>query len=384
MKSQTVLSELFDSTVTIEPLSHEEGMGRRIRGVDLSTPLTPKQAKMVVQLLDDHNILTFPGQDLTPFELQDMERFANYFGAPIPHPKNYANYGASPEKLVLLPIEERTSSRSNQAFPGRIRCVAGADSPAVYIVTNLNGSGPQEQEETTGGQHWHTDIEFEPVPLSTSLFYVQCAPVTRKANGSWVTNPPRPQGFYHPDSAAELSELREALPLNGETAYANTAAAYSALSNSQRAELDSVMVRRRFRVGDSGWLAPLVYTNPRNGKKSLHSPVWASRGKNVAPVEVQGKTPKESREFLDRLEAHVLQPQFRYDHAHCPGDVTVWSNFATLHTAPPSKRIINNADDARLMYRISCKGLPTETLPRNDSDEWINENIQPPYRSPVF
>ena len=222
MKSQTVLSELFDSTVTIEPLSHEEGMGRRIRGVDLSTPLTPKQAKMVVQLLDDHNILTFPGQDLTPFELQDMERFANYFGAPIPHPKNYANYGASPEKLVLLPIEERTSSRSNQAFPGRIKCIAGADSPAVYIVTNLNGSGPQEQEETTGGQHWHTDIEFEPVPLSTSLFYVQCAPVTRKANGSWVTNPPRPQGFYHPDSAAELSELREALPLNGETAYANT------------------------------------------------------------------------------------------------------------------------------------------------------------------
>jgi taurine dioxygenase len=125
-----------------------------------------------------------------------------------------------------------------------------------------------------------------------------------------------------------------------------------------------------------------VYTNPRTGTKSLHSPIWASRGKNIAPAEIDGLSDTASREFLDQLEAHVLQPQYRYDHIHTPGDVTIWSNFSTLHNAPPAKSVINNAADARLMYRISCKGNPSYSLPRQDTDEWLSDNILPPYRSP--
>ena len=235
-----------------------------------------------------------------------------------------------------------------------------------------------------GGQHWHTDIEFEPVPLSTSMFYVHRVPTTRDApGGTWVTNPPREPGFYHPDSPADLAERREALPLNGETAYADTAAAYAALPEDERRQLDATMVRRRLRRGDPGWLVPLVHTNPRTGTKSLHSPVWASRGKRIAPVEVDGLDEEDSRRFLDRLEAHCLRPEFRYDHVHTPGDVTIWSNFATLHVAPPVKQSINDPDDARLMYRISCKGAPSDELPRDDAQSWIDDNIVPPYRSPL-
>jgi len=83
-------------------------------------------------------------------------------------------------------------------------------------------------------------------------------------------------------------------------------------------------------------------------------------------------------------EEHVLQPQFRYDHVHRPGDVTIWSNFSTLHVAPPNKKIINDPADARLMYRISCKGEPSYELPRPDTDAWIANNIVPPYRSPSW
>ncbi len=104
--------------------------------------------------------------------------------------------------------------------------------------------------------------------------------------------------------------------------------------------------------------------------------------KNIAPVEVDGLTDDASREFLDRLEAHVLKPQYRYDHIHSPGDVTIWSNFSTLHNAPPAKSIVNKPEDARLMYRISCIGEPSYSLPRQDSEDWINTNIVPPYRSP--
>ena len=381
------LKNLFGSNSTLEPLNSNKSMGKRVHGIDLTRPFSIEQAKMVVKLLDLYKIISFPSQDRTGFNLRHLERLANYFGAPIPHPKNYANYGEFKKNktpLELLPAHQQTCFRCDQAFPDHFQCTEGANSPAVYVVNNLVDSGPDKKEELVGGLHWHTDIEFEPIPLSTSMFYVQAAPATRSSNqGTWVDNISREVGFYHPDSDADLTERRNDLPLNGETAYADTAAAYADLTEEKRQELDKVMVRRRMRASDPGWLIPLVYENPRTREKSLHSPIWASRGKNIAPVEVEGMTIDQSRRYLNQLEAHIPQSRYRYDHKHTPGDVTIWSNFSTVHNAPPAKSIINTPEDARLMYRISCKGEPNYRLPRNDPDEWIASNISPPYRSPT-
>jgi alpha-ketoglutarate-dependent taurine dioxygenase len=176
---------------------------------------------------------------------------------------------------------------------------------------------------------------------------------------------------------------RKRLPLNGETAYADTAAAFAALSKEEQTRLEAVQVRRRLNTADEGFLAPLVRADPRSGAKSLHSPVWASRPGVRPPIEVEGMTPEGSREFLDRLEKHVLQPQFRYDHLHAQGDVTIWNNYMTLHTSPPIKAGIDRAEDARLLYRLSCKGEPSLTLPRDDAPSWIANNISGDYHSPA-
>jgi len=61
--------------------------------------------------------------------------------------------------------------------------------------------------------------------------------------------------------------------------------------------------------------------------------------------------------------------------------VTIWSNFSTLHNAPPVKSVINTPEDARLMYRISCKGEPRYSLPRGDDEAWIENNLLAPYQS---
>lgn len=380
------LVRLFGPGAFSVPLSSDDRMGRRIHGVDLTVALSEEQAQLLVALLDRFSVISFPDQGHPSFKLRYLERLANHFGAPITHPKNYANYVEYKKNrapLELLPPQRQTATLCNQAFPDAIRCIDDADSPAVYVVTNLPGSGPDQQEQLASGLHWHTDIEFEPIPLSTSLFYVQRAPTTRdSAGGTWVADIPPDPGFYHPDSPQELTRRRMALPLNGETAYADTAAAFADLPQAKQVELEQTIVRRRLRAGDPGWLIPLVYTNPRTGTRSLHSPVWASRGKNIAPVEVDGMTVRESREFLDEIENHVLHPRYRYDHVHTPGDITIWSNFSTLHNAPPAKRTINNPRDARLMYRISCKGEPSYNLPRRDTDSWIEANILTPYRSP--
>ena len=381
--SESALHDLraaFGDQVAAEPVATPDAMGRRLSGIDLTTPLTADQANAMIGALDAWQIVSVPGQhDMT---VHDLERFANHFGAPIPHPSNIDDYlGGS---IRLKAPADRPSTKVNAAFPDAVQVRPGGDSAAVYLVTNLIGSGPDAEPQFNGGQHWHTDIEFEPIPLSTSMFLVDRVPTTRDANtGTWVTNPGHEEGFYHPESPALLTERRGALPLNGETAYADTAAAYAALDSAQQDRLDQIMIRRRLRKGDEGFLMPLVYVNPRNGLKSLHSPVWASRGKRVAPAQVEGMTADESRLFLDELEQHCLAEQFRYDHVHQPGDVTIWSNFATLHVAPPTKTVVNDPADARLMYRISCKGPVSESVPRGDADEWIAANITPPYRTPV-
>lgn len=381
---QRALHDQFGATASLAPLATADRMGRRIHNVDLSSALSPDQAGLLQSLLDAYHVISFPGQDQHGVNVHHLERLANHFGAPIPHPSNFSNYGAPVDELQPRPVDEQAVARINAAFAGEITCVAGADTLATYPVNNLAGSGPEQEPVISGGQHWHTDIEFEPIPLSTSMFYVQCAPTTRDApGGNWVTNPGHESGFYHPESSASLDQVRMTLPLNGETAYTDTAAAFAALSPERQAELESVQVRRRLRPSDVGWLCDLVYTNPRTSTKSLHSPIWASRGKRVAPAQVEGMSDDESRRYLDALEEHVLQPQFRYDHVHRPGDVTIWSNYSTLHVAPPNKRVINDPADARLMYRISCKGKPSYELPRPDSDEWIANNIVPPYRTPL-
>lgn len=379
-----MLGELFGSQASLEPLTSSDRMGRRVRGLNLAEPLSEGQAELVVGLVDRYSIVSFPDQDTFGVDVVDLERLASHFGAVIPHPKNFSNYRNRDQTPVLAPVNERTSTLVDMAFPGEIKSARGADSAAVYVVTNLVGSGHDKEPEIVGGQHWHTDIEFEPIPLSTSMFLVDRAPTKRESgNGTWVTNPPREPGFYFPGAPPQLAEAREALPLNGETAYADTAAAYDSFNADEREMLDGILIRRRVRPEDDGWLIPLVHTNPRTGRKSLHSPVWASRGKNIAPAEVDGMSEEDSRDFLDRLEERCLRPEFRYDHAHRAGDITIWNNFSTLHTAPPSKRAVNDPEDARLMYRISCKGEPSYRLPRQDSDEWINENIKPPFRSAV-
>ena len=373
-----------DSAYTVA-LSAHQPMGRRIHGIDLTKPLNTQQVKVLVNLLDYHSVISFPKQGGQSFQLSALERLANHFGAPVPHPKNYANYIDYKQNrvpLALLPRAKQTAALCNAAFADDIQCVDGADSPAVYVVTNLPGSGAEKEEQIASGLHWHTDIEFEPVPLSTSMFFVQLAPTTRNSpNNTWVSDKRPDEGFYHPDSNPVLNQRRFDLPLNGETAYADTARAFADLPEVRQRELEQTLVRRRLRIADPGWLIPLVYVNPRTGRKSLHSPIWASRGKNIAPVTIDGLSEQESREFLDEIESHVLQPKYRYDHVHQAGDITIWSNFSTLHNAPPAKSVINKPEDARLMYRISCKGEPSYDLPRTDTDEWLNANIVPPYKS---
>ncbi|MBT5830633.1 MAG: hypothetical protein HOH77_10605 [Candidatus Latescibacteria bacterium] len=384
------LKTLFGVHVDIEGPLLQSGAVVRFTGIDLCGPLNEGQAGFLLDALSQFRVVCIAGQDLDRFSLGHFERFANHWGAPVPHPSNFLRGGKPAQQdgdsdgpIEMIPYEKRRVAAVDKTFPGRLQCMPH-ESPAVLVVTNFRGDVGEGEPRVGNGGSWHTDIEYEPLPIYVSMFLAHKSPILRDApGGNWVEAPvsddPKP---YLEGSDAELIRLRKQLPLNGETAFADTAAAFVALSPEEQASLEGVRVRRRLNPGDEGWLAPLVRTNPRSGLKSFHSPIWASRPRVRPPIEVDGMAMEESRAFLDRLEAHVLQPQFRYDHLHVPGDVTIWDNYMTLHNSSPVKSNIRSIDDARLLYRLSCKGEPALSLPRQDDSEWLAEHINGSYVTP--
>ena len=371
------------------PLAHS-GAGVRFTGIDLCRPLGEDQVGFLLDALSQFGVVCIAGQDLTQFSLARFERFANHWGAPVPHPNNFMRGGKPAQQdgdsegpVEFIPYAKRRVAAVDKTFPGQLQCMPH-ESPAVLVVSNFSGPTGEGDVRVGPGGSWHTDIEYERLPIYVSMFLAHSSPVARTApDGNWVEAPnddnPRP---YYEGSDDKLMQLRKRLPLNGETAYADTAAAFAALPADEQATLEHVQLRRRLNDGDEGWLAPLVRINPRSGIKSFHSPVWASRPRVRPAVEVDGMTLAESRVFLDRLEAHVLQPQFRYDHLHIPGDVTIWDNYMTLHNSPPIKSNIRSIDDARLLYRLSCKGEPALSLPRQDEPDWLAAHVAGGYVTP--
>jgi alpha-ketoglutarate-dependent taurine dioxygenase len=383
------LHALFGVDAHSESPLAQSGAGVRLTGIDLCHPLLEEQVAFLIDALSQFRIVSIAGQNLARFSLAHFERFANHWGAPIPHPNNFMRGGkpaqqdgTSDGQIEWIPYEKRAVTAVDKTFPGQLQCLPH-ESPTVLVTSNFRGMKAEGEARVGAGGSWHTDIEYERLPIYVSMFLVHRSPVSRDAaDGNWMEAPDTAPGPYFDCSDEALTRLRNRLPLNGETAFADTAAAFAALPPEEQAAMESVQLRRRLNEGDEGWLAPLVRTNPRSGIKSFHSPIWASRPKVRPPVEVDGKTMGESRAFLDSLETHVLQPQFRHDHMHVPGDVTIWDNYMTLHNSPPVKFNISSIDDARLLYRLSCKGEPALSLPRQDTTEWLAAHVPGSYSTP--
>ena len=393
---ETRVRRTFGVGASVEGPLAGTGTGVRLRGIDLAEPLSPAQVETLLDALAWCRIVTMPGQDLARLSLDRFERFANHWGAPVPHPSNFMrggkpgqSDGSSVGPIAMRPVEDRFSTRVSAAFDN-LDCLPH-ESPAILVVANFRGDPSKPGEFPTAptttalGGSWHTDIEYEPLPIYVSMFLVHQTPVPRDVAGHWVAEPTRDGGGtkpYFEGSSDELMDRRKRLPLDGETAFADTAAGFAALSSEQQQKCRSLRVRRRLNEGDTGWLAPIVRRNPRSGLESLHSPLWASRPGVRPPVYIEGKSDENSRHMLDELEIHLLSPEFRYDHVHARGDVTIWDNYMTLHNSPPMKVGIRSPEDARLMYRLSCKGEPSLTLPRSDQAAWLAAHISTGYTTP--
>ena len=66
--------------------------------------------------------------------------FANYWGAPLPHPSNTRQRSGAESwnrrHVEFLPLEERLAGQVNAAFPGQLQCLPH-ESPAVLVLANV-------------------------------------------------------------------------------------------------------------------------------------------------------------------------------------------------------------------------------------------------------
>jgi alpha-ketoglutarate-dependent taurine dioxygenase len=144
------------------------------------------------------------------------------------------------------------------------------------------------------------------------------------------------------------------------TEFCNTYAAYDALPESDKKELEDLKVVHAnwslqrfidpeptyktfsFNKSIPARTQPLVWVH-QSGRKSL------VLGASAAYVE--GMDIVESMDLLIRLRDWATQPQFVYRHDWTAGDTVIWDNTGTLHRAIPY-----TAESGRLMHRTVLQG----------------------------
>jgi alpha-ketoglutarate-dependent 2,4-dichlorophenoxyacetate dioxygenase len=157
-----------------------------------------------------------------------------------------------------------------------------------------------------GDRLWHSDSSFRPITAGYSLL-------------SGRTIPAR----------------------GGETEFAEMRAAYDALDDETKAEIEDLvcehsLIYSREAIGffdltpeERDHFQPvrhrLVRVDARTGRKSLFLSAHAGA--------IVGWTIPEARVFLRDLIEHATQPRFVYRHVWRPGDLVMWDNRTTMHRA---------------------------------------------------
>jgi alpha-ketoglutarate-dependent taurine dioxygenase len=196
----------------------------------------------------------------------------------------------------------------------------------AHVISNLDGDGnPVDRSASAvSNYHWHTDKPYYVAPPMMTTLY-----------------------------AVELP------PDGGDTEFANTAMAYSALSEAVKREIAGLRVLFRwgadFRSAQAPPTAqdqfrdpvahPLVRTHPETGQKALYLGNHASC--------ILGLPRSASGALLEQLLVHATQPQFVYKHRWRIGDLVMWDNRCLLHRAVANFEITRYR---RILHRTVVRG----------------------------
>jgi alpha-ketoglutarate-dependent 2,4-dichlorophenoxyacetate dioxygenase len=252
-----------------------------VTGVDCSKPLSRDDVTAIDAGMDQYAVLVFRGQPLTD---QQQIDFTRHFG----ELEGYTTAGH---------IRKKDDSRLGSG---------------IADFSNLDKSGNIMSDEDRvwffklGDRLWHSDSSFRPIPAKYSLLSGRVIP-------SW----------------------------GADTEFADMRAAYDALDDRTRREVDDLVCEHSLRFSREAIgftdLTPeelaafrpvrqrLVRTHPVTGRRSLFLSSHAGT--------ILGWTVPEARIFLRDLTEFATQERFVYSHAWRVNDLVIWDNRTTMHRA---------------------------------------------------
>ena len=244
-------------------------LGAVIEGVDLAAPLDDADIAEMRGALNDHGVIFFRDQTLTP---DQHLAFARRFG-------------------------QVDVNRFFKAVPGH---------PEIAEVR-------KEPEQTVNiGGGWHTDHSYDQEPALGSILLAREVP---RRGGDTV--------FACMNRAYEALSDGLKQTLEGLRAVHSSRHVFGAgsdylkglndrLGNSQAATQDAVH--------------PVVLRHPESGKKILYV-------NSAFTTHIQGWTAEESAPLLTYLYQHAARPEFQYRFQWHEGSIAFWDNRATWHYA---------------------------------------------------
>jgi len=250
-----------------------------VSGVDLRKPLTKAEAAEIEAGMDKYAVLVFHDQDIS--DDQQMAFALNFGERENPRGGN---------------ITKKDDYRLGSA--------------GLNDVSNLGKDGkPLAKDHRThlfnlGNCLWHSDSSFRAIPAKFSLL-----------------------------------SARLVNPKGGNTEFADMRAAYDALDDETKAEIEDLICEHSlmYSRGALGFLdytdeekemfkpvlQRLVRTHPVHQRKSLYLSSHAGK--------VQGMSMPEGRLLLRDLNEHATQPEFVYVHRWKLHDLVMWDNRQTMH-----------------------------------------------------
>lgn len=201
--------------------------------------------------------------------------------------------------------------------------------PEIIRITNIDSDSLNLKK---GAAHWHTDQSFTNNLASITMLY----------------------SVKSPDQG-------------GQTQFCDMVAAYNALPKSTQLEIESLQVEHQHgvsivaRPGDHVPIAPrdwnnetvihpLVREHPITRIKTLYAITGTSQG-------IVGMSKDEARNLLEDLCKHAFQAPFINQFHHSEGDLLLWDNPTTMHSATPIAAA-EGKNDIREIRRISLRGRP--------------------------
>jgi taurine dioxygenase len=188
--------------------------------------------------------------------------------------------------------------------------------PGFPEITKMHAD---ENSTYVPGENWHSDMSADPQPPMGSILYLHTLP-----------------------------------PLGGDTVFSSMYAAYDALSDRMKAQLDGLRAIHDARKAFGDIVPkdmelpcsshPVVRTHPVTGRKAL----YVNQGYTT---RIEGLPDAESDALLAFLYVHVMNPMFQCRFTWEPHSIAMWDNRCNQHMA-----IWDYFPQIRSGFRIQVKG----------------------------